>query len=215
MSSIFDKTAVISSGARLPLRGVSSSLALLGSLLGDEGARPLVADLRRVCLGETIPPDRAAALCEGGLASAESGVRPILRAVVLASVRGTGSDLHLASPFTDRLDLALSDFLIARAHLVAELAHGKAVEALGEDAVGAELAEVRALLGEGAAGAQHAATPEEERVKRVDSIASRCLAALDGGPGITPESSTSKPDPRVEPRTPGARAEPAPPAVGR
>jgi hypothetical protein len=65
--------------------------------------------------------------------SADGELDPVVRAVVLAAVRGAGRVLHLSSPFTDENDRAVAEFISARDHIRCSLPDDEAQRLLAED----------------------------------------------------------------------------------
>jgi hypothetical protein len=112
--SPFRRDVVLSSGAICPLTGVSGCFGLLASHLEDAVTRHLVHALRELCLGRQISTDLMEGLREHGLIGVNEQFDVVMKAVVLAAVRGEGHNLYLVSPFTDSWDRQLSEFLDAR-----------------------------------------------------------------------------------------------------
>jgi hypothetical protein len=109
---------VLANGGRVPLEVASANFALLNAYLAEPDSEwDVVYYLREVCLGRPIDPEQTRALVHEKLLAPDGSVDPAMRAVVLSAVRGEGRVLHLASPFTDPTDRALSEFLTARDHI--------------------------------------------------------------------------------------------------
>jgi hypothetical protein len=87
----------------------------------EEQEWDVVYHLREVCLGRQIDPEPERFLVREGWLRKDRTVDPMLKSVVLSSVRGEGRLLHLDSPYTDSLDRALAQFFMAREQLLAQL----------------------------------------------------------------------------------------------
>src|SRR5438874_1755212 len=111
-----NREVLLASGARAPLLEVVSALMLIDSFLaGSPQERGLVAALRKGCLTDRpLPEPIARPLIEAGAVRDDRTVDPVVRQVVLTSVRGEGDGLTVVSPYTDPLDRAVSDLLISR-----------------------------------------------------------------------------------------------------
>lgn len=121
-------SALLSTGVRLPLPRVAACLRLLDRLLsGSAEDRALVVEFRRACLsGESAPRGSWAALNRYGFAYPDGEIEPAAREVVLAAVRGEGSNLYLMSPYVSFWDKTLSDFYISRRAIRAALSEEEA-----------------------------------------------------------------------------------------
>ena len=113
---LFRKTIVLSNGAKAPLAETVLHLASLQALADTQGRdRQVLYALRESCLGRPIAPSERKLLEEEKLVDAAGAVNPSLKDVVLASVRGEGKALFLASPYTDAWDRIMGNFLLGRA----------------------------------------------------------------------------------------------------
>jgi hypothetical protein len=127
---------VLANGARVPLDVAATNLALITSYLADPDSEwDIVNYLREVCLGRPIEPEQTLALVREQLLSPDGSVDSAMQAVVLSSVRGEGRLLHLVSPFTDPLDRAVAEFLMARDYIRSYLSPGEAKSVLEDDSV--------------------------------------------------------------------------------
>jgi hypothetical protein len=107
-----DRTAQLATGAAVPLReaALHYSALLDFAAVRDDGEWDLLHLLRRACLGEPLDPGQRHALAREGLLDGEGGVNPVLRQVVLASVRGQDRGLYVDCPFVTALDRAVAEF---------------------------------------------------------------------------------------------------------
>jgi hypothetical protein len=130
--SHFEREVQLSSGCRWPLSSVASSLGLLTSYLEDDSPeiRGLVYSLRSLCLGQPLSEEQKNSLREQKLLSAADDVSPVLKDVVLTSVRGEDHALYLVSPFTNHWDRGLSDYLHGRDRILAKLDPRQAAKVL-------------------------------------------------------------------------------------
>lgn len=128
-----NRPTVLASGARCPFLAVSGALGLLESLLAEADTRPLVGDLRRLCLGEDVPAERLEPLRREGLIGTDGAVKAPLKEVVLAALRGEGEGLHVVSPFTTAWDRTLHQFLDARDGIRSTLPPAEADRLIRED----------------------------------------------------------------------------------
>jgi len=130
----------------MPLSVAASYYAVLESYLADPDSEWDVAYfLRELCLGREIEPEQMRALnVEGSLLFDDTGeLFPEMRAVVLSSLRGEGRQLHVASPFTDPLDRAIAQYMIARDYIRTRLDDHEAKSTLEYDPVDQELRRFR------------------------------------------------------------------------
>lgn len=120
MSGPYDPNRLITlaNSSRVPFEAACLHLNTLVSYLEDPSLEwDVLPLLRRVCLGETLDPEQTRALGHEQLLQPDGSVEPVLKAVVLAAVRGEGQLLHIDSPFTDPLDRAMADYFCAREYV--------------------------------------------------------------------------------------------------
>ncbi|QJW98485.1 hypothetical protein [Frigoriglobus tundricola] len=112
----YERTAILANGAVVPLVEAEDRFGRLQNLLRRRDCMEWdgLYFLREVCLGRPIDPEPSATLVHERLLEPDGTPDPVMCAVVLASVRGCGRELHLDSPFTDSLDRALAEFVHAR-----------------------------------------------------------------------------------------------------
>lgn len=91
--------------------------------------------LRRACLGQAIDADHARALTGERLLRPDGTVEPVLREIVLSSVRGQGRLLHLDSPFTETLDRVMAEYIQSREYVRCSLPLREAEAFLASDPV--------------------------------------------------------------------------------
>lgn len=129
-----DRVTTLSNGETVPLLTAARWFALLGSHQELPDLEwDAVYHLREVCLGRPLEPEQTRTLVHEGLLTPDGRVDPVLRAVVLAGVRGEGRVLHLDSPFTNPLDRAVADFVRAHDYLAAHLPPVEAEELFRDD----------------------------------------------------------------------------------
>lgn len=93
----------------------------------------VVYHLRELCLGRTLEEEQIRSLAHEGFLSAEGAVDPVLRSVVLSSVRGEGRLLRLDPPYTDEVDRRIADYLSAQNILPSHLSNEEMEELRGAD----------------------------------------------------------------------------------
>ncbi len=133
MHDYLDRPVLLSTGTRWPIGAVAGCLGLLGSFLEEPETRPLVTNLRQLCFGLEIAPERLSELSQAGLLRVNGTLDPLMRDVVLAAVRGTGNNLYLDPPFTEPLDRTIAELVLARDHIQASLPREMAEVVLGYD----------------------------------------------------------------------------------
>lgn len=139
----------MSSGAQCNLMAASGHLGLLESHLEDDQSRHLIYHLRQMCLGHNVDEHVKKELQESGLLEKNGMLHPVMKAVVLASVRGEDHALYVVSPFTNRWDRTLADYLQIRDDIRANLSKQEADEILFEkDPVPDALTELIAKRGQ-------------------------------------------------------------------
>lgn len=112
------RTALLCNGSSVPLMAAVSALAKLHTHLEVPEAEWDVAyHLRELALGRDLAPEQVRTLVREGVLEADGKLDPVLKAVVLAAVRGSGRVLHVDSPFVDPLDGKIADFVLARDYL--------------------------------------------------------------------------------------------------
>jgi hypothetical protein len=113
-----DRTVTLSNGAGVSLLESARCFAVLqGFLDSPDSEWNLIYYLRQQCLGKTIDDEQRAALIREGLLEADGSASSAIEATVLSSVHGDGRILHLVSPFTEREDRMISEYIIARDEL--------------------------------------------------------------------------------------------------
>jgi hypothetical protein len=113
---LWNRSSLLATGVRAPLLNVAITLNALGTLLnGPPTDRQIVADLRRVCVEDSrFEGEVLARMQAEGFAERDGSVVPVVRTVVLASIRGEAKGLTLVSPFVEDLDRTLSDLIRVR-----------------------------------------------------------------------------------------------------
>ena len=117
MSSVhpLDRTVLLASGATVPLREAVVHYTALVTFAGcNDGEWDVLHLLRQACLGQPLDPGQRLALAREGLLDGAGKIEPVLREVVLASVRGQGRVLYIDCPFVTHLDRAVAEFEGAR-----------------------------------------------------------------------------------------------------
>lgn len=119
MSVYSDFTPItLTNGAQVPVGSLTSYLNLLQSHLGTPDQEwDVVYFLRELCLGRSIEPEQQRAVAGVGLLESDGTVHPLLRDVVLASIKGRGRVLTLELPYTDVTDEAMCEFIRHREYL--------------------------------------------------------------------------------------------------
>jgi hypothetical protein len=121
---ISNRVAVLTTGARVLLQSVAVILMSLETLnAGTPEERVALLALRKACLADksTIPTSASTLLRGAGLIEGDQLIPPAVRQVVLAAVQGEGDGIHIASPYTDLLDRAISDLTTSLAKVEAVL----------------------------------------------------------------------------------------------
>ena len=103
----------LANGSVWPLEQVSACFGLLEALQADAATRAQVYDLRQACFGLDLAPERQAALARTSAVATDGAVSAVMKDVVLSSVRGEGTGVYLASPFTDTWDRSLHELRAA------------------------------------------------------------------------------------------------------
>jgi hypothetical protein len=107
------RVATLANGEQVPLEEAAHYYGLIRGLLQEPyGEWDVVYYLRQACLGEDLEEEHLRVLRSHQMLTSLDDVEPVLRAVVLASVRGEGRTLYLDSPFVtphDRLVAGLLD----------------------------------------------------------------------------------------------------------
>ena len=109
---LINRPVILANGDQVPLDLAASAWREIRScqdLLDLE--RDTLYFLRQVCLGQQIEPDQERSLLRLGMLDENHGISPLLKSVVLSSVRGEGRILHVDSPFTNPLDQAIAEFI--------------------------------------------------------------------------------------------------------
>lgn len=151
MSTPTTRLVQLCNGDRLPLSLAAARLGLLVSYQEGEHDgewNPLYL-LRELCLGRPLAPEQLRDLRAEQLVTPAGEPIDGLRAVVLSAVRGEGRALRLDSPFTDPLDRAMADYLIARHFIRAHLDEPEATAFLADDPVQTALDHARRATGPG------------------------------------------------------------------
>jgi hypothetical protein len=127
---------VLANGASVPLIRAAANFGILReSLAPDHEGWSSAALLRKVCFDQPIEEEQRQTLQTQGLLNQEGEVDPVMREVVLASLRGTGKQLYLDSPFTEDWDRTLADLLNAREEIRTHLNPHQASELLMDEPV--------------------------------------------------------------------------------
>lgn len=110
--------------------------SILATYLHDSDQEwDLIPLLRRLCLREEIDPVQLRALVRERLLRADGSVEPVLKDVVLSSVRGEDNLLRMESPFVNALDRVMGEYLLARGYLRCHLERDDAAAFLALDPV--------------------------------------------------------------------------------
>lgn len=135
MSSFIEsRIAQLSTGEVVPLLSAARWLSHLSDCVRTpDDEWDIVYHLRQACLGHPPAPEIMAALAADDFVTADGEVDPVVRAVVLAAVRGEGRALHLVSPFTEASDRMIANFVAAREYLEVELSPAEFQELLAGD----------------------------------------------------------------------------------
>ena len=111
-------SSILALALAVPLSVAARNYGLLSSYLEDPDSEwDLAFYLREVCLGRPIDPEQTRALIAEKLLNPDGSPDPGMEAVVLSAVRGEGRALHLATPFTDPLERAMAEFIMAREYI--------------------------------------------------------------------------------------------------
>jgi len=132
-----ERTAVLANGDRVPLIDAALAYRSLQTVFAMEGVaggaeRNTLYHLRAICLGRTIGAESQRILIENQLLRPDGSTDPVVKAIVLSAVTGVEQELHLRSPFTDRLDRALSEYVTSR-DFIRCFAEGPGVDTLLND----------------------------------------------------------------------------------
>lgn len=153
----FDRLALLSTGARVPLLAAAVILGQLDRLLdGTPEDRALVVKLRQACLTDSPPtqPDRAS-LVGLDFATDDGVIDAEVKEVVKACLRGAGMGVRMTSPFVSPWDQTLSNLVLSHLSVRGALAEAEA------DAV---IAEADAIAG---SGSHRSPGPEPSWLARV------------------------------------------------
>lgn len=108
----------------MPLVPAARALALLQDHLDLPDAEwDVLYFLRELCLGRSIEHDQLQTLKSVNLITTDGEIDSTLKSIVLAAVRGSGRVLHIDSPFVERIDQRIAEFVSARDYLQVELSH--------------------------------------------------------------------------------------------
>lgn len=117
-----DRPIVLCNGATVPLWEAAHTTAVLRRYLEAAAPEPeLVFYLREACLGREVRPDRRAELCRECLIEPDGSIDGVMRAVVLSAIRGEGRAIRFDSPYTDREDRLIADYLVAASELSGDI----------------------------------------------------------------------------------------------
>lgn len=114
------RTAVLSNGSAVTLAEAVKWFDRLQSAkdADDLEWEPLY-HLRQLALGKTIAPEAVQTFIRAGLLGSDGTLDNRFREIILSSIRGEDRDLHLESPFTEKLDRSLAEFVHAREVILA------------------------------------------------------------------------------------------------
>lgn len=127
---------VLANGASVPLIRAAANFGILReSLAPHKEGWSSVALLRKVCFDQPIEDEQRQSLQSQGFLNHDGEVDPVMREVVLASLRGTEKQLYLDSPFTEDWDRTLADLLNAREEIRVHLSPHEASELLMDEPV--------------------------------------------------------------------------------
>lgn len=108
-----DREVTLANGAVVPFlqaEGLYSHLVSFASVPGSQELM-LLGRLRAWCFGHSLSPEDLAQLQQADFVGKDGKLHPVLREVVLASLRGQGSSLYLDSPFTKHADRDVSEVM--------------------------------------------------------------------------------------------------------